>query len=55
MRSVGRPACRVPNMSPGPRIARSRSAITKPSVVSVIAFSRSRASSLSGRSNSSTQ
>ena len=41
-RSVGRPDWRVPKKSPGPRSSRSRSAITKPSVVSVIAFSRSR-------------
>src|SRR5437867_5547989 len=47
-RNVGMPACRVPKKSPGPRSSKSRSAISKPSVVSVVAFRRSRASSDSG-------
>ena len=42
-RSVGMPDWRVPKKSPGPRSSRSRSAISKPSVVSVSAFSRARA------------
>ncbi len=44
----GMPDWRVPKKSPGPRSSRSRSAITKPSVVSVSAFSRSRPWSVSG-------
>ena len=39
-RKVGIPACRVPKKSPGPRSSKSRSAISKPSVVSVIALDR---------------
>ena len=42
-RSVGMPDWRVPKKSPGPRSCRSRSAISKPSVVSVSAFSRASA------------
>ena len=44
--SSGRPLWRVPRNSPGPRISRSRSAITKPSLLSSITLSRSAASAL---------
>jgi len=44
-RSSGAPDWRAPRNSPGPRISRSRRAISKPSLVSAIAFSRARAAS----------
>ena len=45
-RSMAAPDCRAPRNSPGPRISRSRLAISKPSEVSTIALKRSRAVSL---------
>src|SRR5689334_13102581 len=46
-RNSGKPDCRVPKNSPGPRSCRSTSAILKPSLLSTIASTRRWASSLS--------
>ena len=46
MRKAGRPDCREPKKSPGPRRRRSSSAMRKPSVVLHRAFRRRRVSSL---------